>query len=256
MTSPAGTDAAAVASGLRRLAACAAVSLAATPIEQPGRRADSAAADAAVAVAVAALGLDVALPIARHDDGRPAWPRGVTGSMAHAGHVAVAAVARGDAPTDAVGIDVEVAGALPAIDAVAVLAPAEQAEVATHAAPDERATLVWAAKEAAYKAWSTGTGGALVDVDPVEIHIAGGASPPGAGQAGDGVEALTAHAVGRLAAMAAPVGPLRGWCTRAGRYVLVLFVAADRAATRGPHQGRDGIASEAITSPSAANATP
>lgn len=247
---PAHGDAALVAATLRLLTAHTEVSGAAHAVDGRGRAADSAAADTAATAALAAVGVGVAGPLGRHDDGRPRWPVGVTGSMAHAGTVAVAVAASGDAPDQAIGVDVELAAALPAADAAGVLDASERAAVAAHPAPDAHATLLWAAKEAAFKAWNTGTGGALVGVDPVDIHIE---VAPGAGA--DGRWAFTATAGGRLASMAAPVGALHGWWAQAGDYVVVVAFAAARASARGPHHGLDGSASAPTTSPSAAKAT-
>jgi 4'-phosphopantetheinyl transferase EntD len=96
---------------------------------------------------LARLGLPPA-PLPRSPEGPPAWPPGVTGSLAHDKRVAVAAVAlRRD--IDAVGIDVEPAEELPPelIDMVAT--PAERAMIAEVRFGGR---LLFVAKEAAYKA--------------------------------------------------------------------------------------------------------
>jgi 4'-phosphopantetheinyl transferase EntD len=275
-------------SGLDRLAdpawACG-VALVFAEVREPGRAGDTAAGRRAASAALDRLDADAPGlaggtiaghtagrgEIGRHDDGRPAWPAGLTGSIAHAGGLAVAAVARPvrtaaadpvrSAGERAVGVDVEVAGALPAADAALVLDPGERAEVAQSPHPDRLATLLWSAKEAAYKAWHTATDGGLVGVDPVDIHVelvhsgpAGRTDPPPAA----GVGRVRATAAGRLAAEAEPVGDLHGWWVEDAGYVAVLLVSARRAArasARGPHQGCDGMASAATTKPSAANAS-
>jgi 4'-phosphopantetheinyl transferase EntD len=96
---------------------------------------------------LARLGLPRA-PLPRSPEGPPAWPPGVTGSLAHDRRVAVAAVAlRRD--IDAVGVDVEPAEELPPELIEMVATPAERAMIA-----DVRfgGRLLFVAKEAAYKA--------------------------------------------------------------------------------------------------------
>ncbi len=258
MNPPPNGDAAA-GPGLDRLAgpasACG-VALVFAAVTEPGRAGDTAAGRRAASAALDLLGDDLGRhDLGRHDDGRPAWPAGTTGSIAHAGDLAAAVAAlvgpavAGDPPAAgrAIGIDVEVAGALPAADAALVLDDAERAAVDRAPHPDRLATLLWSAKEAAYKAWHTATDGGLVDVDPVDIHIdlvpADPATP-------DGLRPLRATVRGRLAGPVEPVGDLHGWCVEDAGYVAVLVVSAERAArasARGPHQGRDGMASAATT---------
>jgi 4'-phosphopantetheinyl transferase EntD len=100
-------------------------------------------------------------------DGRPKWPEGWTGSISHGAGVAIAAVAQSGRP---VGIDVERSAALALDEADLVLTDSE-VELAA-GAPDPAAvtTLIWSAKEAAFKAWSTAAGG-LEGVDPRDILI-------------------------------------------------------------------------------------
>jgi 4'-phosphopantetheinyl transferase EntD len=100
-------------------------------------------------------------------DGRPQWPAGWAGSISHGAGVAVAAVGFRHR---AVGIDVERSGALPLEDAVAVFAPAELEQAARAAHPAAVTTIIWSAKEAAFKAWSGACGG-LTGVDPIDILI-------------------------------------------------------------------------------------
>jgi 4'-phosphopantetheinyl transferase EntD len=113
-----------------------------------------------------APGLEIA---GRADDGRPRFPDGWTGSITHGAGYAIAVVA----PTEvhqAVGIDVEVAGSLPLRDAELVLNAPERRAAAAARDPDACATLLWSAKESAFKAWSVASGG-LTPVDPTEIRV-------------------------------------------------------------------------------------
>ena len=87
-------------------------------------------------------------PIARGDGGEPLWPSGIVGSLAHDGAVAVAAVGL-ERDFSSIGVDVEPMRDLPAdmIDLVAT--PAELARIDRDPGI---ARLLFAAKEAAYKA--------------------------------------------------------------------------------------------------------
>ncbi len=236
-----------VGAALQRMAAPVGACSSSVAIETVGRAADRAAGLAAAAHALAAVGCATPAVVGHESDGRPRWPRDHTGSIAHAGHVAVAVVADTSVVT-ALGVDVELAGALPARDADAVLDVDEQAFVARASHPDHLATLLWSAKEAAFKAWSTATDGRLGDVDPADIHVTLDEHRR------DGAPtAVRVDARGALAGRITKIGPLLGWCVRERDYVLVLLCAAAVDARRG--QPVDGIASAAITTPSAANAT-
>ena len=70
----------------------------------------------------------------------------------------------------AVGIDIEVTGALALEDAESVLVTSELSWAAAGEDPPTRATLIWSAKEAAFKAWATAAGG-LQGVDPIDIRV-------------------------------------------------------------------------------------
>lgn len=152
--------------------------------------------------------------IGRADDGRAVWPSGTTGSIAHANGVAVAVVA---AAGRAVGVDIEVAGALSASDAIHVLTDAELAIVAADAAPDRLTTRLWSAKEAAFKAWSTALGG-VAGVDPVDIHVE---LSPG----------LQVRAGGELADRVRSIGSLHGSSIEHGEWVLTLVADGRGAAS-------------------------
>lgn len=142
----------------------------AVPILERGWVADRAAGRSAASSALVRSGAQCR-DIGRADDGRPLWPTGWTGSISHGAGVAVAAVRRVTAswPRSGIGVDVEVSHALPLIDAEAVLTADELAVVRSGALPD--ATVLWSAKEAAFKAWSHAAEG-LAGVDPRDIVVA------------------------------------------------------------------------------------
>ena len=109
--------------------------------------------------ALARLGLPPA-PILPGPRGEPRWPDGVTGSITHCAGYRACAVAR-SARVAALGIDAEPDGPLPAGVLAAVATRAERAWLAARmsAAPQVRwDTLLFSAKEAAYKAWFPLTG--------------------------------------------------------------------------------------------------
>lgn len=128
------------------------------------RRAATDAGRRAATAALAALG-GPALDGAHHDDGRPVWPDGWTGSISRRDGDAIAVVAR----RGAIGIDLERRGALPIEDAVTVLDDDELG----HAVDDDGATERWSAKEAAFKAWNEAARGALPSpIDPRRhLHV-------------------------------------------------------------------------------------
>lgn len=116
----------------------------------PARRAEFAAGRAAARAALAALGLPPgAIPMG--PDRAPVWPRGVAGSITHAGGIALAVAARTSAFV-ALGLDAEPDDPLPEDAAAEILRPEERAACAAAPDPGRAARLVFAAKEAAYKA--------------------------------------------------------------------------------------------------------
>lgn len=116
----------------------------------PSRRAEFAAGRAAARAALAALGLaPAAVPMA--PDRSPVWPPGVAGSITHADGIALAVAARSSAHA-ALGLDAEPDAALPEDLAGEVLSLGERAHCAGQPDPGRAARLVFAAKEAAYKA--------------------------------------------------------------------------------------------------------
>jgi 4'-phosphopantetheinyl transferase EntD len=120
----------------------------------PGRRAEFVAGRVAARRALAALGVaPVAIgtmPGARD----PRWPDGIVGSIAHTRGVAAAACARAGALAG-LGLDLEGAGPLPPETVATICRPDELAALAAlpPPAPSDWPKLLFAAKEAAYKAW-------------------------------------------------------------------------------------------------------
>lgn len=123
--------------------------------------------------------------------------------------VAVAALAH-QPPVFAMGIDLEQARTLPAEDAALVLSAAERLRLDSHPDPDALATVLWSAKEAAFKAWSTALGG-LPDVDPVEIMVVPDDEASLAFATIGIVSSFVVHAAGALAGRVSPIGALHGF---------------------------------------------
>lgn len=168
--------------------------------------AQRAAGEQAALVALAGAGCDATALPAR--DGRvPQWPRGFVGSIAHDAALALA-VAVPLAHARTVGIDVEVRSALDPADAALVMCDHEQRFVGVDA---DRATRVWCAKEAAYKAWCTALGHELDQVDPRNIVVTQTAPA-----------AVRVDAQGELASRVASIGMLVGRWQRVGDHVAVL----------------------------------
>jgi phosphopantetheinyl transferase (holo-ACP synthase) len=129
------------------------------------------------------------------------------GSIAHDDALAVAVAARiGAART--IGIDVERHDALNASDASVVLRD-EELEVVCD--DPSLATLLWSAKESAYKAWCTGLDIELERVDPRDIHVT----------VVDSI-ALEVHAMGELHDRVAAIGALQAGNLRLDDLVLTL----------------------------------
>jgi hypothetical protein len=153
------------------------------------------------------------LPSHRLRDGRPPWPARFIGSISHAGGVAYAVVAP-SGRMRSVGVDVEVRRQLPHADAEAVLGDDEQAWALASGDPDDAATALWSAKEAAFKAWNEADDGALTTVDPrrdMRVELAG---------EGDGARV---H-VTPLAELARSAVPIDGRMWRSVERVLVIVV--------------------------------
>jgi 4'-phosphopantetheinyl transferase EntD len=138
------------------------------PIVGTGRAADRYAADEAVAAALAAAGSDQRALLGHASDGRPLWPTGWTGSISHGAGLAIAVVVPSPGGCIGLGVDVESAWGLSVEDAGVVLSADEIARVVAGTPNDP--TIVWSAKEAAFKAWSH-AGGPLPQVDPLDIVV-------------------------------------------------------------------------------------
>ena len=110
------------------------------------RRASGAARIVARAL-LAQLGY-ASVPVQKAASGEPVWPAGITGSLAHDDSVAVAAVGR-QRDIASVGIDVEPAVPLPPDMLELIATPQELRKIA---ADPLRGKLLFAAKEAVYKA--------------------------------------------------------------------------------------------------------
>jgi 4'-phosphopantetheinyl transferase EntD len=108
--------------------------------------------------------------------GEPQWPDGVTGSITHCIGYRACAVAR-SVEVVALGIDAEPAGPLPARVLPAVATVAERAWLAERMAAAPEVcwdTLLFSAKESAYKAWFPLTGTPLGFADVAVSEPANG----------------------------------------------------------------------------------
>jgi 4'-phosphopantetheinyl transferase EntD len=138
------------------------------PSSVPARRRASGAARIVARELLTQLGFPrQAIPKAA--SGAPVWPPGITGSFAHDERVAVAAVAR-ISETGSIGLDVEPALPLPADVFGLVVSPAEKAALGGDML---RARLLFAAKEAVYKALAP-LDGRFLEYSDIEVDIAGG----------------------------------------------------------------------------------
>jgi 4'-phosphopantetheinyl transferase EntD len=157
---------------LFRRAGCEQVAAAIAPRAAAGRPAEFAEGRSLAAQCLGALGRSDA-DVGRGRERQPLWPAGVTGSIAHSDTTVAAVVAL--APPDSVlsvGIDVETVGGVTpdmhgvlftAAEMIALDALDEQARV-------ERATLLFSAKEALYKAQYPLTH-RFVDYPDVELAV-------------------------------------------------------------------------------------
>ena len=93
----------------------------------------------------------------------PVFPAGVSGSLAHDQHVAIAAISR-EPGRDAIGVDVEPDDPL-ADDMARVILRADEAGIDAH--------LAFTLKEAAYKAWSN-AGGRMLGHHDVRVTVDNG----------------------------------------------------------------------------------
>ncbi len=114
----------------------------------PARVAEFTGGRIAARAALAQIGV-APQPIAMGADRAPLWPRGVLGSISHAGGLCLAVAARG--PWRGIGVDIEPDADMDPdlIDTIA--APGELSGLAP-LTPGRAATRIFSAKEAAYKA--------------------------------------------------------------------------------------------------------
>jgi 4'-phosphopantetheinyl transferase EntD len=115
------------------------------------RRRDFALGRMCARAALAPLGHGEA-EIAIGADGAPQWPAGLVGSITHTGGYA-AAVAGDAASFSGVGVDAERVGGVTPKLWPRLFNMAEQAQLAGRTDGDVAATLLFSAKEAAFKAW-------------------------------------------------------------------------------------------------------
>jgi len=133
------------------------------PTEPLERRRASGAARLAARAALASLGGPAGAALPRSPGRYPLWPEGFVGSLAHDDQTAAAAVAR-RADVAALGVDVEPAAPLPDDVAEIALFGAERADPA-------RGRLIFAAKEAVYKAINPLDGSAL-EYEDIAVDLA------------------------------------------------------------------------------------
>jgi len=99
-------------------------------------------------------------------DRSPVWPTGAAGSITHSGGYCFAAIARTDSVS--IGLDAEVIGHVTADVAEIVTSPNERRWIADVHEPDLMTTVLFAVKEALYKAQHPVTG-AWLDFTDVEV---------------------------------------------------------------------------------------
>jgi 4'-phosphopantetheinyl transferase EntD len=197
-----------------QLAARAGVTAALAPVDGPGRLAQRAAGAHAAATALTAAGCAGGTVRGHADDGRPLWPEPFTGSIAHTDDDAIAAICRQGPSCTALGVDIELSGALGAADAQLVLDRREREVVGHGNRADWTATLIWSAKESAFKAWSTATAGGLDTVDPADIHV----------ELDEDARTFTVEASGQLGKAVRPCGDVVGAYTEAEGRIVTMVV--------------------------------
>lgn len=117
----------------------------------PQRAVISTAGRWAVERAAAAAGFGSLAPLLQEPHGAPAWPAGIRGSIAHTRSVAIAAV--GPTRLPPFGVDLEPVARTGWTDVLRYIgSAAEQAIVAEQQDPAVAATILFTAKEAAWKA--------------------------------------------------------------------------------------------------------
>jgi len=146
------------------------------------RRRDFALGRACARAALEQAGLHA--PVGRSPHGAPVWPPGVRGSITHTEGYAAAIVARqGD--FGGLGVDAERIGRVEERLWPRLFNTAERARLAAHGDPAVMATLLFAAKEAAFKA-SNPPAGAALQFQALHIEAAGDGTFAVHGGAGEG----------------------------------------------------------------------
>jgi 4'-phosphopantetheinyl transferase EntD len=116
------------------------------------RRRDFALGRACARAALSPLGHGEAV-IATGEAGAPVWPGGIVGSITHTKGYA-AAIAGEASRFDGIGVDAERVGGVGEELWPRLFTGAERAQLMTQQGRDLAATLLFSAKEAAYKAWA------------------------------------------------------------------------------------------------------
>ncbi len=169
----------------------------------PSRRAEFAAGRDAARRAMRRLGLP-AMAVPMRPDRAPLWPEGLCGSISHDADLAVAVVRRG---AGALGLDIEPATPLDPALWSEIASTDEIGQPVPGVGPGQIARLVFAAKEAAYKAQYPASGRVL-GFEAMRIEIVG-----------DGLVARLRMAVGPYADGTAFRG---AWAIMDGRFVVMV----------------------------------
>ena len=125
------------------------------------RRRDFALGRACAHAALARLG-EADAPLGRAASGAPLWPQGIVGSITHTDGYAAALVGENFA---GIGIDAERVGGVTHDLWARLFSPTEQRRLESHPDPLLAATLIFCAKEAAYKAWALKGAPAFRDIE-------------------------------------------------------------------------------------------
>ncbi|MEP6816860.1 MAG: 4'-phosphopantetheinyl transferase superfamily protein [Marmoricola sp.] len=135
----------------------------------PTRRQDLLGGRVAARACLDELGVE-SRPLRMRDDGAPAWPDSVRGTIAHTTGICLAVVGR-SATVSGVGVDVEPARPTPGVVRSLVLTDRESAHAGHDALDPDIGPLAFCAKEAYYK-WcrSAGHTGPL-DFQDVEVEL-------------------------------------------------------------------------------------
>ena len=142
------------------------------PGAPPSRRLEFATGRWCARQALAQVGAPTDAPLTAHRSGAPKWPTGFIGSITHtAGWTGAVAAGRG---FRAIGLDAEAAAPLPAGVLDVISSRRERDDVERLGALDPGVpwdTVLFTAKEAAYKAWFPMTG-IVLSHDDIEVRLA------------------------------------------------------------------------------------